>query len=65
MNKLMRFHSDKSHRPAGIVSGKPWERLKGLEYLGSRRKAKENLGRLLAGRRVWISRQGCGWRRAE
>lgn len=24
---------------------------------GSRRKAKETLGRLLAGRRVWISRQ--------
>lgn len=48
---------DKSQSPAGTPSGKLWERLKGLEYLGSKRKAKDNLGRLLAGSRVWISRQ--------
>lgn len=54
------MRSDKSQSPAGIMSGKLWERLKGLEYLGSKRKAKESQGRLLAGRRVWISRQGSG-----
>lgn len=44
-------------KPSSIVSGKLRERLQGLEYLGSKRKAKESLGRLLAGSRVWISSQ--------
>lgn len=37
-------------------------KVKGLEYLGSRRKGKENLGRLLVGSGVWISRQRGGLR---
>lgn len=51
------MRSDKSQSPAGIVSGKLRERLKGLQYLGSKWKANDNLGRLLAGSRAWISRQ--------